>query len=202
MSLVDKIKSMSAIQSLVVGLAIGLLFYFLVFDTGSSQRGKIQSMDNELNSLKGELSDLEKAVIDADKLGQLVKEMGENISNLVKYIPEKLTGSEIVKDLSISARSVGAKITGVRVQSNSRIKGQGNSIYEPIPVEVELEGAFHEVMSFLSQLTKIERIYTLEDMSFSVGRQDSNKSKIRFVTTVVGYKYLPPKDKDLDKEAQ
>ena len=194
MPLIEKIRSMSPTQATIVGFVLALLFYLLFFDSGVSQKREIGSVTKEIGELNKELVALEKAVIDADKLNRLIEQVGEGVSKLSKYIPEKLTDTDVVKDLSTSARSVGATVVGVRVKSNAR--SNDSDVYDLVSVEVELRGIFDEIMAFLSQLTKIDRIYTLEDMFFSVKKQIGSKSEVSFKTTVVGYRYRPDKGKD------
>lgn len=194
MSVIEKIKSMPPTQAAIIGFVLALLFYLLFFDSGVSQKREISAVTKEIGELNRELVALEKAVVDADKLYRLIEQVGESINKLSKYIPEKLTDSDVVKDLSTSARSVGATVVGVRVKSSA--KSNDNDIYDRVSVEVELRGVFDEIMAFLSQLTKIDRIYTLEDMIFSIKKQGGNKSEVNFKTTVVGYRYRPDKGED------
>ena len=188
--LIEKIKSMPPIQAAIIGFVLALIFYLLWFDSGVSQKRQISSITKDIGVLSNELVTLEKAVVDADKLNRLIEQVGEGVNKLSKYIPEKLTDTDVVKDLSTSARSVGATVVGIRVKS---AKSNSDDIYDLVSVEVELRGVFDEIMAFLSQLTKVDRIYTLEDMNFSIKRRGEHRSEVSFKTTVVGYRYRPDK---------
>ena len=186
MGLVDRIKSMKVVNAALIGLVLSGVYYLSFFDSGKQMKAQVAQVDRELSSLKQEIVDLEEAFIDAERLHQVAAELGASINKVLKYIPEKLTDSEVVKNLSTSARAVGAKIVGIRSKSQST--RQDNDFYDELPVVVELVGTYGQIMSFLSRLTQVERIYTVRDMVFSVQRQ-TDDAEVKFTTTVVGYKY-------------
>ena len=189
MGLEEKVRSIKVTTAAIMGLVIALLYYLAFFDDGSQRKNQIIRVEKDLASLNQEMLTLEKTFVDAKRLVELAKELGESINKVLKYIPEELTDTEVVKSLSIAARAVGAKIVGIR--SRSRSAQQNNELYDELPVVVELVGTYGQVVAFLARLTHVERIYTVRDMKFNVisGDKDSKDSKVRFTTTVVGYKY-------------
>ena len=197
MGLADKIKSMTTTKAAIIGVIITGVYYLLAFDSGEERKNTIASIDKELTSLNQETTKLEKTSVDAQRFVDLARELGASINKIVKYIPEELTDAEIVKNLSVSARSVGAKIIGIK--SRSRSVKQQHDFYDELPVVVELIGTYGQIMAFLSQLTQVERIYTVKNMSFALQRREE-RSDIKFTTTVVGYKYKGNNEDEGEKE--
>lgn len=197
MGLADKIKSMTTTKAAIIGVIIAGVYYLLAFDSGEERKNTIAIIDKELTSLNQETTKLEKTSVDAQRFVDLARELGASINKIVKYIPEELTDAEIVKNLSVSARSVGAKIIGIK--SRSRSVKQQHDFYDELPVVVELIGTYGQIMAFLSQLTQVERIYTVKNMSFALQRREE-RSDIKFTTTVVGYKYKGNNEDEGEKE--
>ncbi len=201
MGLTEKIQSMTALKAGVIGLGIAGAYYILLFNDGGETARRIASTEEELKKMSREISILEGTFTDASRLTKIAEEMGESMNRVAKYIPEKLTDSELVKNLSSAARAVGAKV--VSISSKSRVDSS-SGLYVEIPVGIELVGTYGQMMSFLAQLTQGERIYTVKNMSYATYRGESRTSgsEVKLSATVVGYTYIPSKEEKEEKEGE
>ena len=198
----DQLKSMRPLNAAIVGLVCGIVYYATFFDNGQKERDSLIAADKELAQLREQLGQLEKTLLDAQKLEKAEIELGASITKVINYIPENLTYSEMVRSLSEAARAVSADIGYKRSSQNAKQGG----FYDEISVDVDLLGTFQQIVSFLSQLTKVDRIYTVDKMNFiaqPVTRSDrGSEIKVKFTTTVVGYKYRTPKKDPAEEGTQ
>ena len=188
MGLLDPIKAMKPQHAMAVGLVIGLAYYLLFkYDSGQKEKKQILHVNGQLVALEKELKELEKVVEAAKQLQQQKAELGEDIDRALEYVPDNLTHIEITRSLSEAAQAVNVKI-GYR---SGGIREKKEEFYDEISVDVDILGTFGQVVTFLSELTKVGKIYTVDKMNFSVqstNRQD-DEIKVKFGTTVVGYRY-------------
>lgn len=194
MALFDSIKSLKASKAAVVGVVFGLIYYLALFDGGQKEKDGIKQADQELQDLGKEVARLEEILMNVKRLEQAEKELGASISKVINYIPDDLTYSEMVRSLSEATRAVGLDIGYKRTQA-----GKGE-FYDEIAVHVDLVGRFDELVSFLAELTKVGRIYTVDKMDFNVRRGVKDGHQVQFTTTVVGYRYRNPMEDQMNKE--
>ena len=105
---VEKINSLSPQQSMILGLVIAAIYYFMIYDDGSRIESKIKSSKGQISSSRAELESLKKAEQDAKRFANIKKEMGDSLSEVVKYIPEELNDFDLMGILSTEAKAAGA----------------------------------------------------------------------------------------------
>lgn len=192
MSIEDKIKNLTAGKAALVGGVVALLYYMVLYDDGSSKEQGIQTMSSQLVKVKTELSQIDKTLSDASRFEKLAKDMGEEVDKVISYLPINFSATDMMKMLSTEAKASGSNIVRVRANSMARPGSHrsGEKFYEELKVSVELEGTYSQLLLFLSFLTRVDKIITMDSLTMTSSSSKDGANLLKFGGDFVGYRYL------------
>lgn len=181
----EKLKNMSLGSAVLMGLVFMALYWLLYYDSGEQREALLNKLGNEVKQKQAQVNRLEESLKAARKYEIVEQKMGEILDRIITYIPTKLRSVDILR--LIQKEAVLADLNIVKM-SQKRASGRPveGAPFVKLPVSAQLEGDFVRVMEFLSALTKLDKIVTVERMRFSL----DNKKRVRFTATFMGYKYV------------
>jgi Tfp pilus assembly protein PilO len=192
MSVQERLVEMTFSKVFLIGVAFAVLYYFVGYDSGiqhinraSQDRLKIQQLSVEIEAVQTELNR-------SREFKETLRLKDEQFLTFTSYIPERLNVSDMMKAISSEAKAAGVNILSIKDAKPTTANYQFTA---PLAVDVELEGGFPQHILFLSYLTRLDSIFTLDAMSFqgesqtSKG-QDPKDVSVKFKATIVGYRYV------------
>jgi type IV pilus assembly protein PilO len=126
----------------------------------AAQEGELKKQETKLNQLKGIASDLPKFKEEVQKLEDRLKEA------LIK-LPNKSEVPGFLLDISNQGKEVGLEFNLFKPKSEVR-KG----LYAEVPVDVKINGSYHEIGTFFDRVSKLPRIVNIRDIKLG-GAKDS-----------------------------
>ena len=187
----DKLKSMSPASACLIGIVIaGLLFFFVLGGDGSLEKS-LKPIRNKKVKLTKDIQEKEKIIKEAFEYQENIKKLGKAINKVIKYIPENMSSAKMMRSLTDSAKVSGVNIIDVSDKGRVRSKpgeAANEVLYDRIPVSIKLEGNFTQIMMFLSNLTKLDNIITVEELSINSNRR-IGEGMVAFSAVFVGYRY-------------
>jgi Tfp pilus assembly protein PilO len=196
----EKLKNITTGQALIAGLVLAGLYFFMFYDDGSILETNIASIRSDIQKGQTEMEDVRKAIEDAERYQKTKAALGVEMDNILLAIPIKLNSTDLMKTMSNEAKSVGAEIISLSAPQSFRAEpGDANTVYEPILISVELSGTYNQLMLFLSNLTRLNKIITSTKLQLSL---KSSSGPVRPGTpptlsmnaSFQAYKYNPPAD--------
>jgi Tfp pilus assembly protein PilO len=186
----EKLKQTTNSIAFLIGLAIAGLYYMSVYDTGESREAQIASITSEMSGLQAEIDKMNKTIVEAEKYKDIAKQLGAELDVVLTAIPEKYNSTELMKVLSAESKAVGLSILNLNPQGGT--PGAG-SFYVPVGVSVGFEGTFNQLMKFMSNLTKVNRIIVVKGLQMTVrgGGVNTASPILSFGATFEAYRYLP-----------
>lgn len=193
--LFEKLAGLTNGKALVIGLMVGLAYYFMMYDDGSALEAQIGALAGELQQAEAKKKDTEATLQEEARMKDAVGKLSEQYAFIAKKLPSELKSSEMIRGID----SV-AKMAGVSV----KLKKPGNvtkkEVVEELPVDVTLEGSYAQIAQFVYYTSNLERLTRV--LNFSVVAQDDSKDKpLRFEGQVVSYKLAPEPEKPKDPAA-
>lgn len=188
----DRLIEMSFGQAFLLGLALAAGYYFVAYDSGESKINQAQEAQRRTGELNQELITTQKELDRSKEFKETLKLKDEQFLTFTSYIPEQLNISDMMKSISAEAKAAGVNILSIK-ESNTITKNYQYT--DPLAIEVTLEGGFPQHILFLSYLTRLDSIFTVNSMAFSgstAGAQknsDPTSISVRFSATIVGYRY-------------
>ena len=163
------------------------IYYVLKYDKGSNITEEINNLETQkqtaqqkVENLKGELNRLQ----DMDKAMNL---MGDEINKFLKFIPDKVSSSMILNHLNEKARTSGVELENI---VNHRVS-EKKEFYEKLKVSVTVRGLFTQILIFLSKLTSLTEIITVESFTMEEMAQKGRR-EVKMRMDIYGYRYITP----------
>lgn len=185
-ALEDKVKQASVKSFLLVGVLLGAVYYFNYYDGGAKYQGAIDGKKSELQGLQKELNDIESLTANFEKYQEDLNDLSKKFQMAVAYIPSQENVYVIVKQLYIVAKSAGVNVTLVKPDSNYVKK----DFYEEMPISIEAEGGYLQLLSFLSNVVNLSRIINLQDVSITSSQTVSANPVLKLKGRMLAYRYL------------
>ncbi len=189
------IRNLTIGKAVLIGLAIAAGYYYFLYNNGAMLRLEIQRGRQNITKDQQQIASINRA-IQAAKTYKLVKAtLGAEMQNVIKAIPTQLTSLDLMQTISNEAKSTGLQINSVAPGSSFRSTNYGSKkkvFFEPVVVSVQLTGTYNQVMQFMSSLTALNKIVTVENLTISsqMATAGSSAPVISFRSNLAAYRFL------------
>ncbi|GAB1255919.1 type 4a pilus biogenesis protein PilO [Aurantivibrio plasticivorans] len=140
-----------------VVLIAGAYFMFV-----KDMNDKLQSAENKESQLR---STFEKKAFEASNLDDYRKQMvamEEAFKGLVSQLPSDTEVPGLLEDIEERGEA-----TGLNLNSTTFKSERAAEFYVELPIEVKVQGSYHDLGSFVSAIAGMPRIVTLHDFTIS-----------------------------------
>ena len=186
MKFILKLAEYSWQKVILIAIVAAAGYYFLQFDDGSSlemvRQQRLQEMEREqdlLNKTKTAMRDLERFKEELNNQQAQVKEV-------LSFLPKQMNMGELLSAIQDRANQAGLRV----LKTDPKDEVARIEFYEAMRIELELAGTFNQIATFLSLLSKLPRLVTLDKISLITTTKDGETPKIAFGATVVGYRFV------------
>ena len=185
---------------IILNMGLSSLYYFLKYDKGESIQDEITSLEGQKNAVQKTIDDLKVSLNNLHEMDNAMNSMGTEINKLLEFIPNKVTSSMILNHLNIQAKSAGVDLEDINNRGGSETK----DFYEKLKISVTVKGLFTQVLIFLSKLTSLTEVVTVENFDLieiqQRGQQIGGLKEVKMRMDIYGYRYIAPENKDEKKE--
>lgn len=171
----------------VAGLIAAGVYWGLYYDDGSSIEQEIQNLSGQYTESERQLRETKDAMADAEKFEKAVRQNEVQFEKVLAYLPQEINANELTRLVNQQAQ-----ISGARVQSTKSIDIiEKKDFYEMVRLEFAIQGTFAQGVSFLSSLSKTERLLTFDKLTLKAGRVAADEvPMVELAGTLVAYRYL------------
>ncbi|MAD47593.1 MAG: pilus assembly protein PilP [Oceanospirillaceae bacterium] len=166
---------------LFIGVLVGGYFALIADNIDLLQREQAREI-----SLKKEFEGKAYSVANLAPLKEQMAEMEESFGSLLKQLPRDTEVPGLIDDISSAALSAGLSLKAINPQDMVQ-----KEFYKELPIEIEVEGGYHEMGGFVSAVASLPRIVTLHD--FSIVKQGDDGS-LKMEITAKTYQYNPDRE--------
>lgn len=157
---------------------VGGYFNFVTEDIEILEQAKIAEADLRTNFESKAFS-----VSNLDAYRTQLEEMEETFGALLKQLPRDTEVPGLIDDISAAALNAGLNLNVMDPQRVTQTQ-----FYNEMPLNIEVDGGYHELATFVSSVASLPRIVTLHDFTISKGGKEGLlKMKIMAKT----YQYNP-----------
>lgn len=191
----EMIAQLSMTRALILGGLFASLFYFFMYDDGSSRVTAISDAHAQVKTMQDELKTLENKLAKAHEYQRSAAEMGEALNRLLSYIPEQFRLQDFMKMVSEEAKVAGLNI--IRINEVAANNQQASKDFEELTVNFDFEGTFAQQLTFLSNLTKQRQIFTVDRFRMDKERAtvEQDVPSVSFKGDIRAYRYVGDKAK-------
>ena len=172
-------------------LAAGYWFFF--YDKSSDIIQATDNLRNEIiqtdKKIKKKTDEIQKAIT----FDSSVKQLGQELQLFYEYFPHQLTNRQLFQDLTRLSKNSGLDI----ISMSGSPRQKQTDLYETLVVKLTVEGEFAQFLSFLSKLTSLNKVVTVQNVNIQpVNRRNQIENakiqKIRAQINVSGFRYVQP----------
>lgn len=108
-------------------------------------------------------------------------EMEESFGSLLKQLPRETEVPGLIDDISSAALGAGLTLNGIDPQTLT-----STEFYNELPIEIEVEGGYHEMGAFVSAVASLPRIVTLHDFKI-IKEKDNSRLTMQIMAKTYQY---------------
>ena len=164
------------------------VYYVLKYDHGENIQTEIKSLEEQQEKTKISIEDAKKELLNLQEMDKAMNLMGDEINKFLKFIPDKVTSSMVLNYLNEEARSAGVELENI---TNHKVS-EKQEFYEKLKVSVTVRGLFTQILIFLSKLTSLKEIITVESFNMENLSQKKGRNEVKIRMDIYGYRYITP----------
>jgi type IV pilus assembly protein PilO len=168
-------------------------YYFLL----SSDKQELDTQQQQEVTLK---SDFEQKATEAAHLEvykQQIEQMKRSFGTMLRQLPGQTEIPSLLQDISQTAQIDGLKQDLFKPE-NEVIK----DFYAEKPIQIQVEGTYHQFGKFVSDMAALPRIVTVHDVSIKPQGSSSNGANLVMTLTAKTYRYLEDNEQAQAKPAK
>lgn len=171
--------------ALILGLILaGGLYYALDAYVFKEMRSDIESGTRELDDLRQKVQEGKAAEARLPQFREESERLDAELQRLLRILPTARQTDELIKRVKSLAERGGFRFATFQPQAFAR-----QDFYTEWPINVQLEGSYHELALFFDRLARFSRIINVDSMQISAaprGRQHTINSNFTMKTFIYG----------------
>jgi type IV pilus assembly protein PilO len=179
-----------AVISILLVLIPVLLFYFLFFQPNAT---KISSLKTQKDGLEKEIAALR---VQQSNIPRLQKELAETeriFNEAAVLLPKEKEIPQLLKDISALGQEADLEFLTFKP-----LPDVPKDFYAEIPISINVRGPYHNMGSFLDNVSKLGRIVTVSNINMTAPTKDRGEMLLNSDCTLVTYRFtnveLPKQD--------
>lgn len=179
----EKLLGLTISQILMIGGALGGIYYYFLFDDGHILEAAIVSASAELDAEVIKKKETEVALKEEKRIKEIVGGLGTQFQEISKKLPNQLTSFDMNRQITIFSQASRAKIKVMTPQPPIH-----KEIVDEVPVRITIDDStYGDIALFVYQASTSERLIRIRDFRIQSG-STAERGHLKFEGTVVGYR--------------
>ncbi len=173
-----KVKIFIAIAAVLVPIA---LFWFLVYQP---ENAKVKGLERQVASMRKELQRAKVAARDLPRYEREMKATKERFEATSILLPRDKEIPALLRNISDLGKGAGLDFLSFKPG-----KEIPKDFYAEIPVDISIRGPYHNMGFFLDQVSKLDRIVTVNNIKMGSPKQDGGEMLLNSTCRLVTYRF-------------
>ena len=178
----------------LVYVLVGLMFMFVMYLPGLSE---VESLKKNKANLKLQKSQVEARVANKEIFDAELERLTKELKMALKELPNDREIPGLLKGIS----SLGKKV-GLEVRRFTPLPEERREYVAEVPVELEVEGSYHEVAMFFDRLSKMNRIVYVQEIDMGRAVERGGKVSLTVAGKAVTFRFLTDDEINADKKVK
>lgn len=176
--------------ALIFGVGLGGLYYFMLFNDGSTIEVEIQKVQKEIQEQETKEKESDAALKEVEKIRAEVGALSDQFKMVSQVLPAEVQMQDIIRAVDTTARA-----SGVSIKTKEPRPSVNHGYYEEIPLHISMDGSFAEITMFLFYMASQERIMKVKNFVLSQPQQNEKSplGRLLFDGQVVTYRFIVEK---------
>ncbi|KAB2889510.1 MAG: type 4a pilus biogenesis protein PilO [Desulfobulbaceae bacterium] len=167
-----------------------VLFFFIFFQPNAT---KITTLNTQKDGLNKEIADLRAKQNDLPRLRRELAESEKLFNEAAVLLPKEKEIPQLLKDISSLGQNADLEFLTFKP-----LPDIPKDFYAELPISINVRGPYHNMGSFLDQVSKLGRIVTVSNIKMSAPTLDRGEMLLDSDCTLVTYRFtnveLPKQD--------
>lgn len=151
------------------GILAIIVVYFVVIE---SQLQSLDTQEAQLVAKRNEFKDKYNMAVNLDAYKQQMIEMQGMYKEYLKALPSESDIPNLIDDISRLGEKNNLKFGSIKVGDAKVASG----FYMELPIDLVITGSYNNIGKFISDLSKLPRIVTIEDFSIKLAADDKSSN--------------------------
>ena len=153
--------------AIVIGIVLGAVYWFDIKDLNS----QLSRVAQEEKDLKSQFEVKAGQVANLDEYKAQMVQMEKTFGALLRQLPSDTEVPGLLEDISTAGSLSGLELASIELQSEI-----SKEFYIELPINIELQGTYHDIAAFISGVAGLPRIVTLHNFSITKEKTGENLS--------------------------
>jgi len=158
-----------------------VLFYFLLYQPNAQ---KIASLTGQKKELDQQIAELRNKERDLPKLKRDLAESERMFNEAAVLLPKEKEIPQLLKDISSLGQGVGLDFLTFKP-----LPDVPQDFYSELPISINVRGPYHNMGSFLDQVSKLTRIVTVSNIKMASPVKEKGEMLLNSDCTLVTYRF-------------
>ena len=168
-----------AVFCTVIAVALLVGGYFMLLEP---MQLKLSREVKQESQLKKDFENKAFQVANLEEYRAQMVEMELSFESILKQLPRDTEVPGLIDDISLAALNNGLDLKVISPQ-----KQVSTEFYNELPIEIEVEGDYHELGAYVSSVASLPRIVTLHDFSISTKGKNSDQLSLKILAKTYRY---------------
>jgi len=172
-------------KMMIAGAALILpcvAFFFLAYSPKSSE---IKALETRKTGIEQEIRKVEKIAADLDKHKAEMEDVKRQFAEASLLLPDQKEIPTLLSTISGQATS-----SGLDVLSFKPLAEKPQQFYAEIPVDIAVQGPYHNVGVFLDRISKLPRVVSVNNIKMDSPKQMGGEMILNSTFQLVTYRFL------------
>jgi type IV pilus assembly protein PilO len=187
----DNLSKLSGLQKMLAALGVyavvGILLYFPLVKATQDRVVVEQSAQQELVEKK---RGYQKTAQDKETWRNQVETLNKKLAKAYTELPDARQIPDLVRRISTIGKKIGLEFLLFRPLPESK-----QEFYAEVPIQLKVEGSYHDVATFFDRLGKFPRIVNVRDIRMHTPVERSGRMVLTIEGTAVTYRFLTDEEK-------
>ncbi len=182
MNIEEELNKLDMKKTALVGLFLLAIYWLIFFDNGRSLEAQTEQARQTITRNQTSQKMVKDALADKGKFENDIKNIILNMKDFQKYFSADVDPNSLQAQVSDFAEQRGLVVNSLKPAARkNEFPG-----YTETGVGFQVEGSFHNIMSFVSDLTKMDRVIDFSEMKFRATSSGENP-QVELQTIMVMY---------------
>ncbi len=163
----------------IIAIAILVGGYFMMLEP---MQIKLNRESKQEVQLKRDFENKAFQVANLDEYRAQMVEMEQSFESILKQLPRDTEVPGLIDDISLAALNNGLDLKVISPQ-----KQVTTEFYNELPIQIEVEGDYHELGTYVSSVASLPRIVTLHDFSITTKGQGGDTLLLKILAKTYRY---------------
>lgn len=184
----SKVSRLDVKQKMLIAAAACILpcvaFFFLAYSPKTSE---IKTLETQKSGIEEEIRKVEKIAGDLEKHKAEMAEVQRQFAEASLLLPDEKEIPSLLSTISGQATA-----SGLDVLSFKPLPEKPQQFYAEIPVDIGVQGSYHNVGIFLDKISKLPRVVSVNNIKMDSPKQLGGEMILNSTFQLVTYRFLDP----------